>query len=57
MQVTYILLKVEHSKPIENLTDFAAGRLYTLDKVNDVTAIVLDEYTAKESILLNEASA
>lgn len=42
MLTTYILLKVEHSKPIPELTDLAAGRIYTMDKVEDVTAMLVN---------------
>lgn len=38
MHTTYILLRVEHSKPIPDLTDIAAGRLYTYNNVENVTA-------------------
>lgn len=41
MQTTYILLKIDHSKPLPDLPDMIAGRAYTLDKVEDVTATVL----------------
>lgn len=43
---SYLLLKVEHTKPISDLTDIAAGCVYTLDKVNDVTASLIDERDA-----------
>lgn len=39
---SYLLLKVEHSKPIPDLTDIAAGRLYCLDRVDDVTARLME---------------
>lgn len=38
MTTTYILLEVTHSKDIPDLLDKAAGRAYTLDGVQDVTA-------------------
>jgi len=38
MQTTYVLLKIEHSKPIDALTDISASRVYTLNNVDDVTA-------------------
>jgi hypothetical protein len=51
MQVTYILLKIEHSAPIPELTDLAAGRVYTMNHVEDVTATLLDEaYFSKTGI-------
>ena len=44
---SYLLLKVEHTKPIPDLTDIAAGRVYCLDRVDDVTASLIDERQAK----------
>lgn len=38
MNTVYILLKVETEKPVSDLLDKAAGRVYTLDGVKDVTA-------------------
>ena len=43
MIVSYILLKIEHSAPIPDLTDKVAGRAYTMDKIEDVTATLIDE--------------
>jgi hypothetical protein len=43
MKTTYLLLKIEHTKDIQDLTDIAAGRVYTLDKVEDVTASLLTQ--------------
>ena len=43
MQTTYILLKIEHSASIPDLTDKVAGRAYTMDKIEDVTATLIDE--------------
>ncbi len=43
---SYLLLKVEHTKPIPDLTDIAAGRVYCLDRVDDVTASLIDERDA-----------
>ena len=40
MQVTYILLKIEHKDPIPHLTDHAAGRVETMSRVELVTASV-----------------
>lgn len=39
---TQILLTVEHSKEVPDLLDKVAGRVYTLDGVEDVTAKRLD---------------
>lgn len=48
MQTTYILLKIDHKAPIPDLTDLAAGRVYTMNNVEDVTATLMDEkYFAK----------
>jgi len=41
MQTTYLLLKIEHSAPIPDLTDKVAGRAYTMDKIEDVTAAII----------------
>lgn len=57
MQTTYILLKIEHSKPIPSLTDIAAGRLYTLDKVEDVTAMIVSEESAHHLELDSKVTA
>lgn len=57
MQVTYILLKAEHPKPIPELTDLAAGRVYTMNSVEDVTATVIDEETAKTTLLISKVLA
>lgn len=43
MKTTYLLLKIEHTKDIPDLTDIAAGPVYTLDKVEDVTASLLTQ--------------
>ncbi len=48
MQTTYILLKIDHTQPIPDLTDLVAGRAYTMDKVEDVTATAI---TKEESLL------
>ena len=36
--ITHILLRIEHTKPLPDLLDLAAGRVYTLSGVSDVTA-------------------
>lgn len=41
MEETYVLVRVTHRKPIPDLTDFVAGRAYTLDGVTDVDARIL----------------
>lgn len=37
MQTTYILLKIEHSAPIPDITDHAANRVSTMSQVESVT--------------------
>jgi hypothetical protein len=37
---TTLIMVIEHSKPIPDLTDIAAGRVYTLSGVKDVTATI-----------------
>lgn len=51
---TAILLTIEHSKPIPDLTDIAAGRVYTLDGVSDVTAAIQDDRTGWPPGLLQD---
>lgn len=41
--ITTILLTVTHTKPLPDLTDMAAGRVYCLDGVEDVTADVVND--------------
>lgn len=41
MTETYILIQIKQSKPIQDLLDKAAGRIYTMDGVEDVTATLL----------------
>lgn len=43
MQTTYIILKIDHKAPIPDLTDLAAGRVYTMNNVEDVTAILMTD--------------
>jgi hypothetical protein len=43
-----ILLEVELSKDVPNLTDLIASRIYILDGVEDVTASVLQEKPSEE---------
>lgn len=43
---SYVLLEIEHSKTIPDITDIVAGRVYTLDKVENTTATLLDSKTA-----------
>lgn len=43
MQTTYIMLEIKHAKEIKDLTDLVAGRAYTLDGVEDVTATIVPQ--------------
>ena len=49
-RASYLLLKVEHTKPIPDITDAVAGRTYNYLKatndVQDVTASLIDERDA-----------
>ena len=42
----YLLVEVEHSKEVPDLTDKVAGRAYTLAGVEGATAILLDSHRA-----------
>lgn len=43
---TYLLVEVEHKKDVPDLTDKAAGRLWTVPGVEGATAILLDSHEA-----------
>jgi len=43
---TYLLLEVQCSKEIPDLTDKAAGRVYSMTGVEGATAILLDSHEA-----------
>jgi len=43
---TYLLLEIEASKDIPELTDKAAGRVYCMSGVEGATAILLDSREA-----------
>ena len=45
---TYVLLEVERSKDIPELTDKVAGRAYTIPGVENTAAILLDSREAYE---------
>lgn len=50
MKKHYVLIEFETDKPIADLTDKIAGRIYTMDGVKnsqDVTASVLNDQTAE----------
>jgi hypothetical protein len=51
MKTAFLLMKVECRKEIADLTDKAAGRIYTLDGCADVTARLLDP---KDAMALEE---
>ena len=57
MITTYVLLKIEHSKPIPDLTDIAAGRLYTYNNVENVTAQVVTAEAAQSLELDSKVTA
>lgn len=57
MQTTYILLKIEHSAPIPDLTDKVAGRAYTMDKIEDVTAMIVTAEAAHSLELDSKVNA
>ena len=46
IQRTYVLLEIEHTKDVPDITDKVAGRVYTLDNVQNTTATLLDSKTA-----------
>ena len=41
--ITTIILRIEHKKPVPDLLDKIAGRAYTIDGVDDVTATLAGE--------------
>lgn len=51
---TVIVLEIESTASIPDLADIAAGRVYTLAPVRDVTARVLD---AEDAALLQQIDA
>lgn len=40
---TYLLLEVSHTKPIPDLADVVAGRVWTLDGVQSSTAKIISQ--------------
>lgn len=40
---TTLIMEIEHSKPIPDLTDIAANRVWPLDGVTGVTAAIQDD--------------
>jgi len=42
--ITTITMKIEHTKPIPDLLDKAAGRVYSMDGVEDVTVTDCGEF-------------
>jgi len=49
-ELTTIMLRVEHKKPVPDLLDKIAGRAYTIDGVDDVTATLVDEKALQKLI-------
>ena len=49
---TTLIMEIEHSKPIPDLTDIAANRVWPLDGVTGVTAAIQDDASiAKMDVL------
>lgn len=44
MLKTVLIITVQHSKPLPELTDLAAVRIYTLQGVEDVTATLVETF-------------
>ena len=42
-QRTYLLVEVQHTKPLESLPDVVAGRVWTLDGVQSSTATLVSQ--------------
>lgn len=40
MLKTVLIITIEHSEPIPDLLDLAAGRIYTMNAIEDVTAVI-----------------
>lgn len=51
MQITYVLLKIEHAKPIADLTDHAANRISTMSHVEGVTAVMFRDDAAGKAVI------
>lgn len=45
---TYLTLEVTHSKPIKDLPDLVAGRIWTMDKVTGVDVVLVSKPTKEE---------
>ena len=41
--ITTVMLRIEHKNPVPDLLDKIAGRAYTIDGVDDVTASLAGE--------------
>jgi hypothetical protein len=39
--ITHVLLTIEHSKPIPELSELVAGRVYTMTNVENVEAVIV----------------
>lgn len=53
MNTAYILLKITHTKPDPDLTDKVAGRAWTMDGVEGVTASKIEEKDIPEQLKEN----
>lgn len=42
-QRTYLIVEVQHTKPINDLADVVAGRVWTLDGVQSSTATLISQ--------------
>ncbi len=39
--ITHVLLTIDHEKPIPELTDLVAGRIYTMTDVENVEVVIV----------------
>jgi hypothetical protein len=46
MKTQYILIEIQQSQDIQEITDIVAGRVYIMDGVEDCTAILVDKNKA-----------
>lgn len=46
MKTQYIILEIQQSKDLQEITDLVAGRVYIMDGVEDCTAILVDKNKA-----------
>jgi hypothetical protein len=50
---TYLLLTIEHSKPIPELPDLVAGRVWSLDGVETSEAKIIDKQESVDKFFDN----